>query len=72
MRYHTCWATNSIFLSEVINTEKVYSSVEKEALAIVKSFRKSDNLLKPYRVLVKTDLRSVAFIFADNKSKVKK
>ena len=52
-------------------SEKVYSSVEKEALPIVESFWKYDNLLKTYRVLVKIDMRSVAFIFADDKSKVK-
>ena len=61
----------AFFSRSLSQSEKAYSSVEKEALAIVDSFRRFENLLRVYPVTVKTDMKSVAFIFSDNKSKVK-
>ena len=61
----------AFFSRSLSKSKKVSSSVEKGALAIVESIRKYDNLLKRYGVLVKTDMRIVAFIFADSKFKVK-
>ena len=59
----------AFFSRSLSKSEKVFSSVKKEALTNEEYFRKYNNLLKPYRVLVKTDMRSVVFMLADNKSK---
>ena len=60
------------YLSRSLSVGEQHQSViEREAMAIVESFRKWSCYLKAFRTIVKTDQRSVSFIFSRNKSRIK-
>ena len=50
---------------------KHYSTVEREALAIVEAVRKWQQFVRCFPTIIKTDQKSVSFIFAPHKSKIK-
>ena len=51
--------------------QKHYSTVEREALAIVEAARKWQQFVRCFPTIIKTDQKSVSFIFAPHKSKIK-
>ena len=60
----------AFFSRTLSRTEKSHSIVEKEALAIVESFRKFLGLIKAFPTKVLTDQKTVAFLFPNNQSKI--
>ena len=60
------------FYSRTLSTsEQMQSSVEREAIAIVEAFRKWGHFVRTYETVVKTDQKSVSFIFSKHRSKTK-
>ena len=48
-----------------------FSVIEREAMAILESFRRFSILLRTSLVLVRTDQKALSFIFGPNSSRVK-
>ena len=61
----------AFFSRTLSGAERKYSIVEKEAMAIVETFRKWSHYIRCYQTIVMTDQRSVAFLFSRQKSKIK-
>ena len=60
------------FARTLSQPEQKQSAVEREAMAIVESFRKWAHFIKAIDTTVKTDQKSVSFTFSRNKSKFNK
>ena len=61
----------AFFSRTLSQPEQKQSTVEREAMAIVESFRKWAHFIKAIDTTVKTDQKSVSFIVSRNKSKIK-
>ena len=60
------------FFSRTLNpSERNHSIVEREAMAIVEAVRKWQAYIQSFHCIIKTDQQSVAFLFSNNKSKIK-
>ena len=61
----------AFFSRSLSMSERKQSSVEREAMAIVEAMRKWHEFVRSFKTIIKTDQKSVSYIFSHQKSRIK-